>query len=228
MKNKKLLVTFVIYLLLSVIVFAACDSTSGRSDSVGIGTFRNDGQFVLPVRVTKATMSPDSVVFFNSKMSLSDICISINNSDKYKADMVNGRISVRDVSVADERYCIIQPYESKKFNYLVTNMARYLLKNAEDATRSELLVPLHLIDAPLNEYHIYQNTEYAFSSDKAALINFYEHNGYEVDETADGLKITDVTGKFYSSVNGGTVARFDGVAEEFEIIVSETSVSFIV
>ena len=217
-KSLSLLIILLLFLSFSVV---ACDSTSGRNNKVYLDTFRHDGQFILPVSVTKASISPDSTKYFRSKMSLTQICESVNNSKTYEAIIRQEYVLVRDLSASHLTYCIIKPISYDNYNYLITNMTCRFHTDNSDSHVGYFLVPLYMISVSIENCIVKSGSEYAFSGTKESLTEFYSNNGYKVTETESGISVEDIKGINY---NGTTY--FDEVVKHFAIDIGDSVVTF--
>lgn len=213
-KFKIVLTAFILCMIFAVLV--ACDSTSGKSDTVYLNSFRSQNeQLILPIPVTRATSGPTNSRLFKSKLSLDEIYDGIVSGTDYEAERGEGYIVVADVGGESPVYIYIAPYddESGRFNYFATNMGFNLNDPKAGDPYRNALVPLLLIGVPAYSNEILTGEEYPLSGTKEEVKNFYASNGYAVTETENSLEITDVTGKTYSD---GTVS-FDDLAVEFII-----------
>ena len=115
---KSLLICILLVALISCVV--ACDSSSGIGSEITISYFREDGQFVFPIKVTKASMSPNPVKYFRSYQSLEKIAKSIQSTSEYNVTSADGYLIIKTSD--NQNCCIIVPCENGRYNYLITNM----------------------------------------------------------------------------------------------------------
>lgn len=216
MKIKYLSIPIIILVVLSLLCVPACDSSSGRSKLVTIASYRNNYQFKLPINVSRKTNSPDSIKYFKSKETLTQICENINIESKYVATERDGYILIHDEKYG---YCIISPAKYNDYNYLITNMSFDFIELNEKY--NYFLVPLHMMSIPFDSGKIIENKEYAFSATKEELINFYKEYGFQIAETDKGMIVVDTIGRYH-----GDKTSFSDVVEQFEIILNENKVAF--
>lgn len=221
MKKPLAFVVSALIICLTLFTLAACDGTSGRSDTVTLTNFRDHGrQFVFPVEVTKADTGPTDTRHFRSKLSLDEIYESILSGTDYDIEKRDGYLLVTDLSGEFPAYAYIAPYSSEEnsFNYLMTNMGYNIADPITDTPYEDALVPLFFIGVPADSVRVETGKEYPLYGTKEEIKDFYISCGYAVTETENAFEITDITGKKYS---GGKVS-FDDVAENFTITFTES------
>lgn len=221
MKKPLAFVVSALIICLTLFTLAACDGTSGRSDTVTLTNFRDHGrQFVFPVEVTKADTGPTDTRHFRSKLSLDEIYESILSGTDHYIEKRDGYLLVTDLSGEFPAYAYIAPYSSEEnsFNYLMTNMGYNIADPRTDTPYEDALVPLFFIGVPADSVRVETGKEYPLYGTKEEIKDFYISCGYAVTETENTFEITDITGKKYS---GGEVS-FDDVAENFTITFTES------
>ena len=153
MKKLSAFVLSALIICLALFTLAACDGTSGRSDTVTLTNFRDHGrQFVFPVEVTKADAGPTDTRHFRSKLSLDEIYESILSGTDHDIEKRDGYLLVTDLSGEFPAYAYIAPYSSEEnsFNYLMTNMGYNIADPITDTPYEDALVPLFFIGMPVD------------------------------------------------------------------------------
>lgn len=224
---KKFIISVTTLILVSVAIFAlaACDSTSGRSDTVSVTSFRDGNDiFVLPIKVSKANSGPEILRLFKSKMSLDEIYESISDGTDYNVSKGDGYILVTNASGTLTQYVYIAPYEGDRgtFNYLATNMGLLFTDPEADMPHLKILVPLPLIGVPASSAEVVSGNEYPLYGTIEEIKDFYTSCGYAVTETETGIDLTDVTGIKYID---GKVS-YDDLLVNFTITFTEAGAVF--
>lgn len=218
MKRKYLSIPIIILAVLSLLCVPACDSTSGRSKLVTIASYRNNYQFQLPINVSRKTNSPDSIKYFKSKETLTQICENINIEGIYIATECDGYILIHDEKYG---YCIISPAKYNDYNYLITNMSFDFDPVESNKKYDFILAPLHMMSVPFDSGKIIENVEYDFFATKKEVISFYNEYEFQVTESENGIIVVDPIGRFY-----GNETSFDAVVEQFGIRLNENKIAF--
>ncbi len=221
MRNNVLTILLTVVLLSLSVCFVGCNSTTGRNNSVYLISYRHDGQFILPIKVSKADSAPDSTRHFKSKMSLYEIYESISADDKLYIVYCDSYIIVQDISVKNLGYCIIYPKQVDKFNYIANNMSYTFQSETNNFSVLEILVPVHLIPALIGNNVLIENKEYEFKSTIESLVSFYEYYGFNIQYSQNGIIVTDTIGRLLGDTN-----CFDDTINSFEIIIHDSTVAF--
>lgn len=221
MKNKILIVLLIIILLSLSVCIIGCNSTSGRNSNVYLSTYRHDGLFVLPIKVSMADTPPDSIRHFKSKMSLSEIYNSLCVIDGLRSEHCESFIIVKDLSDKNFGYCIIYPKQVGQFNYIVNNMACIFKSEKSDYLSLEILAPVHLIPALMEDNALIENKEYELKASKGDIISFYLEYEFEVEEFENRILVKDTIGRKI-----GDKVSFDETINVFEVLIYDTTIMF--
>ena len=225
MKKPLAFVVSALIICLTLFTLAACDSTSGRSDTMSVTSFRDGNDiFVLPIKVSKANSGPEILRLFKSKMSLDEIYVSISDGTDYNVSKGDGYILVTNASGTLTQYAYIAPYEGDRgtFNYLATNMGLLFTDPEADMPHLKILVPLPLIGVPASSAEVVSGNEYPLYGTIEEIKDFYTSCGYAVTETETGIDLTDVTGIKYID---GKVS-YDDLLVNFTITFTEAGAVF--
>lgn len=225
MKKPLAFVVSALIICLTLFTLAACDSTSGRSDTMSVTSFRDGNDiFVLPIKVSKANSGPEILRLFKSKMSLDEIYVSISDGTDYNVSKGDGYILVTNASGTLTQYVYIAPYEGDRgtFNYFATNMGLLFTDPEADMPHLKILVPLPLIGVPASSAEVVSGNEYPLYGTIEEIKDFYTSCGYAVTETETGIDLTDVTGIKYID---GKVS-YDDLLVNFTITFTEAGAVF--
>lgn len=195
--GKIIAITCCIIMLVGLMV--SCDSTSGKANAIFMQSYRKDGQFELPIKVTRYHAGPITYRAFKSKNSLDEIFQILQKDTYYDCNIYNDYILIIDPSSQKLGYCLVKKLtDSKKFNYYITNMT-YLLTPAEHETYNtsygHIMVPAYLIDDLSAISDIKNNSQYTYSGSIENFVAFYEGNGFEVEKVDSTLIINEPLGK---------------------------------
>lgn len=205
----------------ATLIFVGCDSSSGYSKTFVMNTFRNDYRFTLPIKVQKAFAVPNPVRYFKSRMSLDKIEETIKSSTDYTVER-NQNAGGEFLIVTDvEKFhiIIIEPYETEKYNYLISNCFAWF--SSENGTHGYVYFPYHLSNEKIEDRSLIENAFYSFSGTIDELANLYEKNGYTVEIDDNGITVTDVSGVYY-----GNEQEFGDVVKKVRITLSDSKISF--
>lgn len=207
-------------IILSLSVFYGCDNTTGPSKNVDLANYRyaDKDWFNLPIKVQNSLSLPDPKIRFKSRLSLEEICESLNRAEDYYAefnyDNSTRYVLAKDKSDKNLGYCLIyKEYFDEKFNYVVTNMECRIYSAKSKINGLGYLIPMHLLvtSSIIGEnLSIIEGLEYKTSASIDDFANFYRGYDFEVTIEENKLLLEDKIGK-------GGDCPFDGIASACEI-----------
>ncbi|HQC54409.1 MAG TPA: hypothetical protein PKX91_01625 [Clostridia bacterium] len=221
---RTLFICVTVILLTSCVI--ACDG-SGRSSTIKINYFRNDGQFVLPIKVTKVTVSPDPLRHFHSKQSIEQMAQEIKDTSKYDVESSKDYLVIKTLD--KKNYCLIATCNEGQYNYLITNMSCTIESpnHVDETYNRRIIVPFFWIEEPivsdLGMAVLEENKEYGFTSSLNELQSFYTKQGYEVSALDNTLTITDTTG---AKTGTDDNYNFEEIIKKVKITVNGSKISF--
>lgn len=222
MKTKRIVTIIVLLLIACSSLLVGCDSTGGRKDSIYLVDYRHNGQFILPIAVTKADMPPDSIRHFKTKTTLKEMYDSLCQNNNWQTELFDDYILIKDLSESNLGYCIIYHKQvDNKFNYIACNMSCIFKSNESNVAQLEILVPMHFIPALIGNEIVVEEKEYDFISTKSEIVGFYSGYGFEIYDCNDGVIIKDTIGRTY-----GNISSFEDTINEFKITISDNKIVF--
>lgn len=212
--------------LMVALVTTAC-GISGPSNSVYLISYRYvmNGSMELPIKVQKKYTDPDSARYFKSRLSLEEICESLNESGEYSAEYLDKHslsVLVKDTSDKQLGYCLIYKEYHEKFNYVATNMQCRIYSAKSEINGLGFLIPLHWLETSIlsENLSIVEGLEYKTSASIDDFAAFYREYDFEVTIDQNKLLLEDTIGK-------GGYNPFDSIACACEIQFEDGIVRFV-